>query len=183
MGVKVKQGGGIKRMDYFWVTQDTRISNLPHPEGMTRRQPGETPQAEDDLEQYFLKEQAETTEVDFLARPAPLVSDRLKQLLERLDQTCGFTPVVFCDLKHESQSLYWRLNPLPLQCCVDLEFNKDQTLQKLILNAALPVNLRMFKIDRVTDSLIFFNLIVVESILRRGLTGLKFTKIEVASQS
>jgi hypothetical protein len=170
-------------MDYFWVTQDTRIANFPQPEGMARRQPGETPQAEDELKQYFLKEQTENTDVDFLVRPAPLVSDRLKQLLERLDKTCGFAPVVFCDLKHESQSLYWRLNPLPLQCCVDLEFANDQTLRKLTLNAALLVNLRVFKIDRIADSLIFFNLIVVESILRRGLTGLKFTKVELALQS
>jgi hypothetical protein len=170
-------------MDYFWITQDTRIANLPQPKGMTRRQSGETPQAEDELEQYFLKEQAKNSEVDFLARPAPLVSDRLKQLLERLDQTCGFTPVVFCDLKHSTQSLYWRLNPLPIQCCIDQEFTNDQTLRKLLLNAALPVDLRIFKIDRIADSLIFCNLIVVESILRRGLTGLKFTKVEVASQS
>jgi hypothetical protein len=171
-------------MDYFWVTQDTRIANLPQPEGMTRSQPGETPQAEDEPEHYFLKEQAEHVVVDFLARPAALVSDQLKQLLERLDKTCVFTPVVFCDLKHSSQLLYWRLNPLPLQCRIDdLEFVPDRTLQKLTLNAAPPVNLRIFKIDRIADSLFFFNLIVVESILRRGLTGLKFTKVELASKS
>jgi hypothetical protein len=171
-------------MDFFLIVQDNRVLNLPKLAGISRTQTKKATPNELESELFLIKEQEDPVDVDFIEHPVPLVSDRLKQLLKSFDQRCVFTPAVLGDIKRGAQYLYWRLIPPAFYCrATDLEFTEDRTLRQVTLPVSLPAHLRVFKVERVAEEMIFINLIVLESMLRRGFTGFKFTRIELKLKS
>jgi hypothetical protein len=171
-------------MDFFLIVQDNRVLNLPKLVGISRTRTEKATPNELEPEHFLLKEQEETVYVDFIEHPVPLVSDRLKQLLKSLDHRCVFTPVVFGDIKRGAQHLYWRLIPPAFYCrATDLEFTKERMLRQVTLPGPLPADLRVFKVDRIADGIIFINLIVLESMLRRNFTGFKFSQVKWTPKS
>jgi hypothetical protein len=167
-------------MEYFLITQDNRIINYPEQLEISKSFCNREISDELGPIQLRIREKDRIEYVDFIARPVPLVSDELKRLLKQFEKAAIFTPVVLADLKHGVQSLYWSLNPPKLDCLSShTEFNKNGTVGKIVLNPAPVAGFRMFKIDRVIESFLVINLILVESILRRSLTGFRFTRVEV----
>jgi hypothetical protein len=164
-------------MEYFLMTQDTRIANLVQT-APSKELRSIADRSETEIIQLLVKENEHCEYVDYLENPVPLVSERLKQIMEQIDQKVVFDPVVLADPQHGVQHLYWRFSPLKVQCPVSqAEFNQDGTFKKLHINPEAVAGLRLFQIDQVTKCFIVMNLIVVEMMLRRDLTGFKLTKV------
>jgi hypothetical protein len=172
------------KLEYFLITQDHRIPNYPEPLGMSKSFFKQEKLDEFNPVQLQIKDKESIEYVDFIERPVPLVSDELKQLLKQFEKKAGFTPVVLVDLKRGVQSLYWSLH-LPKVDCLSShsEFNKNGTINKLVLNPVPAAAFRMFQVDRVIEDFIMINLVLVESLLRRDLTGFRFTRVEVEKEN
>jgi hypothetical protein len=167
-------------MEYFLIARDCRIPNYPEPLGISKLSfDAERPEESNPI-QLQIRERDCVEYADFIASPVPLVSDELKKLLQQFEKAAVFIPVVLADRKRAMQRLYWNLRPPQVDCLSNhTEFNKNGTVKKFVLNPEPVAGFRMFKIDRVTGDFIVFNLIVVESLLRRKLSGFRFTRIEV----
>lgn len=170
-------------MDYFLLFQDQRIPHPVEPSGALKALFENHPDANAVI-QLNIKTAEYTEYIDFIAKPWPLVSDRLKQLLQRFEKKATFLPVVLADKVHGEQHLYWGLIPPKLDCLSeDTQFNKDGTIKKLVLDPKPAAACRLFQIDRVMENYLVANLIVVESMLRRNFTGFKLTRIELESKT
>lgn len=163
-------------MDYFLITQDQRIVNRVEPVGTT-------PLIQDSHDettpvQLEIKAKDSVEYVDFIERPVPLLSDRLKQLLKLYEPEMAFYPVILTDSRHCSQTLYWKPNLPKLECLSSqAEFHKNGTIKQLVVNESQLSGWRLFQVDQVLEPFIVFDLMIVESMLRRGLTGFKLTRI------
>lgn len=169
-------------MDYFLLSQDNRVPNPVEPLGVSKALVD--PANNDGLSPVplLVKSKEYSEYVDFIARPLPLVSERLKQLLQAMEKAITFIPVVLTDLERGKQQLYWGLYPPKVECLSpDTQFNKNGTIKELVLKPEPIAAVRLFQVDRTMENFIVANLIVVESILRRKITGLKVTGIKLGS--
>jgi hypothetical protein len=116
--------------------------------------------------------------VDFIERPVPLVSDRLRKVLQMYHREIVFAPVVLTDLKRAL--LYWYFKPPQVKCISNqTEFYKNETIKKLVINQTQTAGYRVLQVDHLIQTFILFDLMVVESLLRRGFTGFRLERIEV----
>lgn len=165
-------------MDYFLISQDKRIANLVEPVGLgkaLRENPGRDVLTPIQLQ---ITVHDNTEYVDFIERPAPLVSDRLKELWQAYEKRVAFTPVLLADARQGVQQVYWSLTPPKLQCLANhTEFNCNASLDNLVLNPTTVAGFRIFQIDQLVENFLIINLMVLESMLRRNFTGFKFAKI------
>lgn len=172
-------------MDYYIISQDERITDFAEPTGLLKlidkdelRRNGSINLTEDPV-QVYIKEKSENEYIDFIERPVPLISDKLKQLFDNYQKDMAYRPVVLADVKHMKQDLYWLIVPKRIDCLSEKsEFNIDETLKRLVIDEGKVGKNRIFSIYGIIESLILINLDVVESILRRDFCGIRFKKIE-----
>ena len=171
-------------MDYFLISQDNRLSNRVEPVGLgkaLRENPNRNALTPLQLQ---ITGQDNTEYVDFIERPLPLLSDRLKELWQVYEKRAAFAPLILADVRRGVQYVYWSLTPPKLQCLSSsTEFNQNATLKKLVINSMAVSGFRLFQIDQVMENLLIVNLLVLESMLRRNFTGFKFTKVTLESKS
>ncbi|WP_139488161.1 serine protease [Brevibacillus dissolubilis] len=178
-------------MNYFILLQDNRISDAIEPVGVSKVLTRELLDEENahELEamnlQFFIKDKAKNEYVDYLQTPAPLLSDPLKQLLQKYDKHTYFQSVVLTDLKKMRQETYWLMLPPKVDCMsLQSEFHKDGTLRRLVIDEhkAKAVSHRIFQVDGIRETCIIINLAVAESLLRRDFTGIRLIQAEKQSQ-
>jgi hypothetical protein len=122
--------------------------------------------------------------MDFIERPAPLVSDRLKELWQAYERRTVFAPVILADVRQGIQQVYWSPTPPKLPCLADrTEYNRNATLNNLVLDPEAVAGFRIFKVDQLIENLLIIDLLVLESMLRRNFTGFKFRKVALKSKS
>jgi hypothetical protein len=133
----------------------------------------------DDLPvQFNIEEHCGGEYVDFIAGPAPLVSERLKQLYQKFDSQIFFKPVVLADVTKMRQELYWLMNPPSCACvAAESEFNKDGAVKRLVIDQSKTEGKWIFKVAGILERLIVVNLGVAECMLRRDFYGVKFKRI------
>ena len=171
-------------MEYLIMSQDNRWGDVIEPIGVPRTNKGElikeSPVYQDEIPpvQYYIKEKKQNNIIDLLERPIPLISDKLKTILMTLEKSIVFSPVVLADLKLGTQFLYWHMEPQSIECLSpETEFNKNGTIKKLVIDAKKASGYRVFRVKNTIENFTIINLIVAESILRRGFTGIKMIKI------
>ena len=114
--------------------------------------------------------------IDFAARDG-LISERLKLLMERYMPKYRFTPVVFLDVKKQEQIGFWRFAPpilAPALYRADYRNNGVISHISVTRENAPPV----FSV-RAPNGVwsVVVHVAVAESMLRRGILGLKLTRL------
>ena len=170
-------------MDYFLITEDNRIINRIEPMGITKAVFKEVSSEEDEPMLFHLKEKSQNDYVDFIDRPVPLVTDRCKEVLKMYSKQTIFAPVILYETKRDTQELYWYVKPPKIACLSEqTEFNKNGTVKRLVINPGQVAGHRVFQIDQVMENFIVVDLIVLESLLRRGLIGFRPELIQMESE-
>ena len=171
-------------MDYFILRQDPRLTNMVEPQGILNQI--DKYAYKNDERQYFdkdaiacyVKEKPHNDYGDYLERPLPLVSDKLKYLLEEEEPRCWYKPVACIDLKRIRQDVYWLMMPLKLDCLSkQTEFNKDGSVKRLVLEREKIGYCKIFRVAGIVEELVLLHLDLVEQILQGEFRGLKFEQV------
>lgn len=172
-------------MNFFIISQDSRISNYAEPIGVFNAIDVDAVQradidAFDDMPvQLSIKEKEENEYLDFIEKPVPMISEKMKQVFEIYQKDIFFKPVVLTDIKKMKQALYWITIPPKVKCLSGKsEFNKDGSLRKLVIDSKKASFYRVFKIDGILEDFIIVNTDMAEGILRRDLFGFLLGKTD-----
>lgn len=172
-------------MDYYIISQDTRIDNYAEPLNASNLIGKYSTEGMNDNFKttpvvVHIRDKAENEYIDFIERPRSLVSDKLKQLLEGYQKDIFFKPVVFTDVKRMKQSLYWFFAPPKVDCLSkDSEFNKNGTLKRIVICESKAIGKNVFLTEGTIEECIILSQDVVEIILRKcDYVGIIFKRVE-----
>ena len=116
-------------------------------------------------------------EIDYDAR-SNLISERLKLIMERYMPKYDFKPVVYVDSPKNEQLVFWRFKPAPYDDCL-ADFRSDGIVSRISFPEKLgPLVFTIWSHKGVHS--IVVRLAVAESILRRCIFGVKFTRVSVS---
>lgn len=116
---------------------------------------------------------------DFLEFPIPLVSDRLKALLEKYMPGLEWEAAILTDFQQARQDVYWVLRPPIIDCLsAKTEWYPNDTLKRLVLRQG-EMESPVFRIERLIEPHIYIHLSVAESLLRRSFTGIRVQRVEI----
>lgn len=105
---------------------------------------------------------------DFTLQPVPLISDRFKELLEQYLPSMRFIP---CLLEGEGKADFWQPQLKELEAA---QFWPDGTVKAVAYAGLLPI----FSIPNYKKASYVVNLMLAESLLRRGYVNLELERIE-----
>lgn len=172
-------------MNYFILSQDERIINAVKPVGIAQVIKKELLTIErmeelEELERQFpVLEKGEMVYTDFIEKPIMLISDAVKQLVEKYVPNMPFKAVVLTDMPKLMQTLYWLVIPPRVRCLsAQTEFHLDGTLKKLVIDEQLAAPYSFFQIEGIKEQFIVVNIELAESILRRDFRGIRLQKIQ-----
>lgn len=171
-------------MEFYIVEQDQRISNYSEPIGMMKVFSRDLLNNIDDGFEgkpvmFYIKEKPDTRYIDFIQNPFPLVSDKFKKIIEEYQITTLFKPVILADKKAMSQHLYWIPAPRRFQCLSHMtEFNKDNSVKKLVINVENSFRENVFMIDGIVGNFLIVSREVAERLLREEFEGIALVRIE-----
>lgn len=171
-------------MNYFILSQDVRIESAVEPAGVfdVIRQEWLTPNHAGELDelsiQFDIKQKCENDYLDFLDRPIPLYSNRLKTLIDKFAPNLSVKSVVLFDRERIKQDLYW-LIILPRVNCLSeqSEFHEDGSLKRLVLDRKKIGRHTIFQIEGIRESVIVIDLRLAEALLRRDFFGIRLKKV------
>lgn len=113
-------------------------------------------------------------EIDYDAR-SELISERLKLLMELFMPKYDFSPVVYLDPIKDEQMIFWRFRP-PIYDKYKAIFRNDGIVSHILFqNIHEPIVFTVRSPKGIRS--IVVRMAVAESVLRRSILGLKFTKI------
>ncbi|ADO54185.1 hypothetical protein [Paenibacillus polymyxa] len=116
---------------------------------------------------------------DFLEYPLPLVSDRMKALLEKYMPGLEWRAAILTDFQQARQEVYWVLRPPKMdRLSAQTEWYPNETLKRLILRQG-EMESPVFRIVGLIEPHIYIHLAVAESLLRRSFTGIRVQRIEM----
>ncbi|RNB62104.1 serine protease [Brevibacillus gelatini] len=172
-------------MNYFIMTQDERIAQAVVPTGVfdVLRPEWLTPDYQEELEeailQFDLKPKRENVYLDFLDRPIPLYSDRLKELIHKFAPRLFAKSVVLADQERVRQDVYW-LFVLPRVACLSeqSEFHPNGALKRLVIEGANVKRHTIFQVEGIREPHIIIDLRLAEAMLRRDFFGIRLKKVE-----
>lgn len=172
-------------MNYFIVAQDQRLPNAVEPAGIARAIKKEwlTVEGMEELEtidrQFPIVEKRQSDYVDFIERPVALLSDKLKQLIERYEPRCSFKPVILAEIAKGKQTPYWLAIPPKVSCLApETSFQQDGTLKNLVIDEALAAPYPFFQVEGIHETFLVINIELAESILRRGFRGITLQRVD-----
>ncbi|OAX45229.1 imm11 family protein [Paenibacillus sp. AD87] len=117
---------------------------------------------------------------DWISRPSYFVSDRMKRLMEMVDEAMLFKSVTFIDHGSGEQLSYWACHIPAVQALSDHSlFYPNGSIQQLVLQGEAVKDQRMFTLEGVRGSGVIVRLDVAESMLRRGLSGFVLRKVDL----
>ncbi|WP_046214878.1 hypothetical protein [Paenibacillus wulumuqiensis] len=170
-------------MRYFQLSGDDRIPNTIKPPAWSILQQREIlsslslPGRELPPLTIHVHEDDYTIYPDMLNIPAPLVSDSLKQLLEKFLPNKGWRAVMLSDIDRGRQHLYWLLQPDVVEArSVQSIFRPDGTLEQLVLHHE-KIQQPIFRVAGLREPYVYINLAAAESLLRRSYTGIRLIRI------
>ncbi|WP_340400339.1 DUF1629 domain-containing protein [Paenibacillus sp. FSL H8-0079] len=117
---------------------------------------------------------------DWISRPSYFVSDRMKRLMEMVDEALIFKSVTFIDHGSGEQLSYWACDiPAVLALSDRSLFYPNGSIQQLLLQSERVKDQRIFTVEGVRGSGVIVRLDVAESMLRRGLSGFILRKVDL----
>lgn len=130
---------------------------------------------------FYIKSDKETNFLDVVETQIYIISEELKDILQKYEKDILFKSIILINLKEEVQENYC----LPIFEEIEAlspksEFNLDKSIiKKLILDKEKIKGRKIFKIKEGSKTQIVVRLDVAESILRRDFTGLRLERIEI----
>ena len=127
------------------------------------------------MHHYFLIEPLESEKnmelIDYIA-DENLISDELKNLMEM------YLPKLEYESVKKEGKIFWKFNPPVYEGC-GVEYNNDIISKISFISNTIPL---AFTISSPKRKYVIVRLAIVESILRRGILGLKFRRISTKKQ-
>lgn len=175
-------------MDYFLLKQDERCTCIPNIINWTkeidvRNLKLVSADKVKDAMALYVKTSKNNNYVDVLEHPFFLVSENMKNVMEKYDPNIIFKMMCLVDFENSKQSIYY----LPIfeeieALSKDAEMNLNKTVvKKLILNEEKIKNKKIFKLKESSKPMIIVRLDAAESVLRRDFNGISLEKLEVRS--
>lgn len=173
-------------MDYFLLKQDQRYSNTPRLVDVfktidVRNINLLNSHKIEDMVIFNVKCNEGTNFLDILDTQLFLISEGMKNIIEKYNPEIIFKIVPLIDLEHERQENYY----LPIVEEIDClsgksEFNLDKSVvKKIILDKEKISGKKIFKIKESSKTLIVVRLDVAESLLRRNFKGIFLDRLEL----
>lgn len=173
-------------MEYFLITQDQEYNNPPIINGLFNIMNGKHKQHSDynrlDSNTLLtLKKQFVVEYSDWIDRQILLISEKTKKVIEFYMPYMQFKNIVLHDNEKMNNKLYYIPSLKSINCLSeDSTWNFDKSgLKNIILEHSKVPNIPIFQIADVRDRYIICRLDLVESLLRRNVEGIKFSKIEI----
>jgi len=114
--------------------------------------------------------------IDFAARDG-LISERLKLLMERYMPKYSFVPVVFLDTKKQEQIGFWRFSPPILSPAhYQADYRNTGVISHISVTRENAPTVFSVRSPKGAWSVVV-HVSVAESMLRRGILGLKLTRL------
>ncbi|MFK4303943.1 hypothetical protein ABH892_004071 [Paenibacillus sp. RC254] len=172
-------------MRYFRLMVDERVKHRVEPAALSPLQVEDiltdAPMKGPQDEPLFLDVHTDQRTIypDFLEFPLPLMSDRLKALLEKYMPGLEWKAAILTDFQQARQDVYWMLRP-PIVDCVSAqtEWYPNDVLKHLVLKKG-DIPSPVFRIAGLIEPHIYIHLAVAESLLRRSFTGIRVQRIEM----
>ncbi|GIO29008.1 MULTISPECIES: serine protease [Paenibacillus] len=165
---------------FFRLVADERIANRAEPNtpGTVSGFDDEAGPEEEPLV-FPILERNVVEYVDYIDRPMPLLSDRVKRLVELYMPELRWRSVILTDMRRVRQEVYWMTSLPRLRCLsADSEFYRDGGLKRLVLEGKR--NFRpLFEVDGIRERVWIVNLALAESLLRRDVYGIHFAEVEM----
>lgn len=173
-------------MEYFQMSQDKTIPNAVEPVGVLKviekdmiKQQNFSKSDEIPV-QFEIKDNDSTEYIDFIEFPVPLVSDRMKNILCKYDDRTFFKPIFLADIKRSRQDIYWLMVPGKIDCLSQKsEMDLNGAMKRIVIDYEKVRYNKIFTIKGIVENIIIVRLDVAESILRRGFTGIRLTRLEM----
>lgn len=176
-------------MDYFLLKQDERYTHIPTIINWTseidvRNLNLVNADKVKDATVLYVKTSENNNYLDILNHPFFLVSENMKNILEKYDPNIIFKIIALTDFNNSKQVIYY----LPifeeieaLSEAAEMNLNKT-VVKKIILNEEKIKNKKVFKLKESSKAMIIIRLDVAESILRRDFDGIKLEKLDIRSK-
>lgn len=172
-------------MRYFRLMVDERVKHRVEPAALSPLQVeailSNAPMKEPQDAPLFLAVHTDQRTIypDFLEFPIPLVSDRLKVLLEKYMPGLEWEAAILTDFQQARQDVYWVLRPPIIDCLsAQTEWYPNDTLKRLVLRQG-EMESPVFRIEGLIEPHIYIHLSVAESLLRRSFTGIRVQRVEI----
>lgn len=116
---------------------------------------------------------------DVLEEPLFMVSQKVKEVLELYDEGAIYKRVSMVNMPRKKRTEYHVLLVDRIECLhQDAEFYPDKSIKKLVLDKEKIADKTIFKVKGIGPAYMIVTTDIVESLLRRGCYGIKFTKVE-----
>ena len=129
---------------------------------------------------YYLNQSSGETLQDFYQSPVPFVSKRMMEVISMYEEECLFKNVYLVDYSMKSMWAYFFIiAPLRDVLSDHVERFSDGREKQVILDAMRTEGHHIFYLKNSLSRRPVVSLAVVESLLRRGVSGIKFEELEV----
>lgn len=133
-----------------------------------------------DFTMMYTAEKSGETSPDFIQSPIQMVSDTVKQVFVMYEDYMVFPSIVITNSKEERMLKYYHLLPERLDVFSEqTEFYPNGSVKRLVLDKDKIGENKVFMLPDLRFSHPFVSLEVVESLLRRKVTGILFEEVEV----
>jgi hypothetical protein len=173
-------------MKYFIMKEDMEISKKIEMEDFKTREKLElTKEGFEDLKDFitiFVKGDKKSTYVDFIEAPMNIVSEKVRNVFEMYENTILYKTVILSNVREEEQEIYRVILTEVLDCISEKTMyykNGVEIEEEIVLIKEKIGEYNVFQIQGKASRYIILSLEVVESMLRRGIVGVKFVEIKV----
>lgn len=116
---------------------------------------------------------------DVLEEPLYMVSQKVREVLELYDESAIYKTVSMLNMPRNKRTWYYVLLVDRIECLHrDTEFYPDKSIKRLVLDREKIGKKTIFKIQGIGPAYVVVTIDIVESLLRRGCYGVRFTKVE-----
>jgi len=129
--------------------------------------------------QFYIKEKPNNIYPDFIEKPIPLISDKVKEFFDKLGiKSIFYKPVMLADIKRMKQTLYWLVVPRKIDCMSDETlFNRDDSVRRLKIDSERVGYYKVFKVNGILEDYIIVDESVVNILSVGNFFGFEFEKI------
>jgi len=165
---------------YFKIKEDKTINNRPKILGFKSSFVKAEYIDEDDNIVYVQSTGKAIKYTDYFDRTLLLVSDEFKEVAKMYNKEYSYKTVVLQEEGKPDQKIYWNIEMPDESKCLSpsTTFNHDGTLNKIIINEKEAEDLTMFRLKNKLWNTYIIHLDMVESLLRRRLTGFTIEELE-----
>lgn len=128
----------------------------------------------------YLAPKTGETAPDYIQYPVHMVSDKVKKVLDMYEDDMVFRTIVITSKENDTLSVYHHLLLERMDMFSEqTEFYQNGSIKRLVLDADKIGEHKVFMLNDKRFNLPYVSLEVVESLLRRGVTGIIWKEVEV----